>query len=246
METINYNDIDFSELTKLDIQSSESDIYTKKDATGRIKLYKLFKEELNSYDLTLKAEKLKILEKKKINDSIVVPEFKIVDNSLVGTIEDYIHGVDLVNIPAFYSYNIVLDMLLSISENLKAIHENDGIIVGDLNFGNIRIDKDKNHHFLDVLSYSLDKIPVNAISTILLDYLKRNRIKKKVSINNDKISFLLSTYSLLTDKSFDSITSYDLDKLVDEDNRIEKLKDIFNDLKNGYVKDTPYLYELIK
>ena len=152
MEVINYNELDFSEFNKLSVYSSESDIYTDKDKKH---VYKIFKTDLAIYELTLKSEKLKLLENK-----------KMMNRSLVGIREDYIDGVDLCDAKESYTDKQLLSVLLNISKDLEQMHK-DKIIVSDLNFGNIRLDKKMNHHFLDVLSYSIDKIPPNAISYIL-------------------------------------------------------------------------------
>lgn len=245
MEVINYDDIDFNELTKLDVISSESDIYACKDENNEIKIYKFFKPVLDIYELTLKSEKLNLLEKRKVIDSIVLPDAKIINPSLCGIREGYIEGIDLSYAKAVYEDEEIIPILLNISIDLKKIHEN-GIIMSDMNFGNIRIDNNNHHHFLDVLSYSIDNIPSNAVSQITLDYLKKNRKKLSTSKNNDKIAFLILTIQLFIDKYFYDITDYDFDNKKEKLRQLRDLEEIYYDLKNGYVKDTPYLHELIR
>ncbi len=242
METIKYNDIDFSKLKKLDIRSFESDIYL--DYINK-KVYKIFKENIDAYELTLKWEKLKILETKKVIDSIVVPDGRIVDSSFCGVREDYIDGIDLAYTKEKYSDNEILQMLLNISKDIKCIHES-GIIISDLNLANIRIDKNMCHHFMDVLSYSINKLPATTTTQIILDYLKRVGKKFKISENNDKLAFLLHTIQLLVDKEFFEITDYEFEEKMERLNILRELKEIFYDLRKYYISDAPYLHELIK
>lgn len=61
MNKINYHDIDFNELAKLNIESSESIIYVDKK---RKRLYKIFKTN-DIGELLIKSEKLDMLVQKK-------------------------------------------------------------------------------------------------------------------------------------------------------------------------------------
>lgn len=92
MNKIDINEIDFSKLNKLDVESSENTVYLDdKDE----KIYKIFL----SKDLDLskkKEENLEALNDIKRNINIVIPENKIMCNGvLIGTIERYIKGDDL-------------------------------------------------------------------------------------------------------------------------------------------------------
>lgn len=240
MEIINYNELDLSKLKKLDVDSSESDIYIDERS-----VYKIFKSDLDVYELTLKNEKLKLLEQKKIINSIVLPNAKIVNPGLIGIREDYIEGIDLCDSRQIYSNEEIISILINVSKDLQEMHKNH-IIMSDLNFGNIRIDNDKNHHFLDVLSYSIDKIPTNEIPLILLEYLRKNKKKISTTENNDKISLILLTVQLFIDKYFYDITDYDFDKSKEKLRELRDLEEIYCDLKKGYIKDAPYLHELIR
>ena len=61
MNKINYHDIDFNELAKLNVESSESSIYVDKN---RKRLYKIFKTRYLD-ELFDKSEKLDLLVQKK-------------------------------------------------------------------------------------------------------------------------------------------------------------------------------------
>ena len=60
MNKINYHDIDFNELAKLNVESSESSIYVDKN---RKRLYKIFKTN-DIGELLIKSEKLDLLVQK--------------------------------------------------------------------------------------------------------------------------------------------------------------------------------------
>ena len=244
MNCINYNEIDFNKLKRLNVKSYECEIYL--DELER-KIYKLFYTTIASdaYELTLKLKKLAILNMKKFNNHIIVPDSKIVDPSFVGTREDYIEGIDLCDAKDKYSDEQILKILLNVSKNIKEIH-GEKIIISDLNFGNIRIDDKGIHHFIDALSYNIKGIPANTISLILSNYLKKHRKKVKGSKNNDKIAFLMLSIQLLLDKYFFDITDYDFEKASETITKLKCLEEIFYDLQSYYVDDVPYLHELIK
>ena len=92
MDKIDVNEIDFSKLNKLDVESSENTVYL--DDKNE-KIYKMFL----SKDLDLskkKEENLEALNDIKGDINIVIPENKIMCNGvLIGTIERYIKGDDL-------------------------------------------------------------------------------------------------------------------------------------------------------
>ena len=242
MEVINYNDIDFDKLNKLDIKSRESDIYIDNDKKS---IYKIFKEDLDVYELSLKFEKLSLLEKKKNLNNIVIPTAKIVTQSFVGIKEDYIEGFDLSDAKVNLNDEEIMEVLLKVSTDLEQMHKNN-IIMSDLNFGNIRLDMQRNHYFLDALSYSIDKIPSNAYPYLLVEYLRRYKKKPSSTKNNDKISFIMFTIQLLIDKYFYDIEACDFDKKAEQIKDLELLREVYEDLRNYYVKDVPYLHELIR
>ena len=108
MNKINYHDIDFNELTKLNVESSESSIYVDKK---RKRLYKIFKTR-DLTELFDKSEKLDLLVQKNHIKRMVVPDTKIINcGCFVGTVEEYINGVDLSDI--FKKYNNINDILIA-------------------------------------------------------------------------------------------------------------------------------------
>ena len=239
--SIVYENIDFSKLKKLDVKSLESSIYLDEKEN---QIYKIF-ENVDCFELNLKLEKLKLLESRKVNKNIVVPNAKIVDTTFIGVREDYISGVDLCDANDVYSDKEIFDILNDVSVSMESIHK-DNIIFTDLNFGNIRIDKEKNHHFLDVLSYSISKIPSSYISYIAKAYMNKNGKRKiKTNANTDKLTFLLLCINTLMKKDFFDVTIDDFDHKIDEIPELKKLRQTFIDLKEGYYDNLPYLYQLM-
>lgn len=84
MNKINVNEIDFSKLNKLDVESSENTVYL--DDKNE-KIYKMFLSK--NLDLSKKKEEnLEALNGIKKDINIVIPENKIMSNGvLIGTIE---------------------------------------------------------------------------------------------------------------------------------------------------------------
>ena len=120
MNKINVNEIDFSKLNKLNVESSENTVYL--DDKNE-KIYKMFL----SKDLDLskkKEENLEVLNGIKKDINIVIPEHKIMSNgTLIGTIERYIKGEDLRDINHRFSniYDKIL-FCLDMSKTLEKIH----------------------------------------------------------------------------------------------------------------------------
>ena len=169
MNKINYHDIDFNELAKLNVESSESSIYVDKN---RKRLYKIFKTRYLD-ELFDKSEKLDLLVQKNHIKRMIVPDTKIINcGCFVGTVEEYINGVDLSDI--FKKYNNINDIMgifIKSSIALEEIHEEE-IVVADLHAGNIRIDENGNPYYLDALSCCIGDKENNMIYCLLYYYFK--------------------------------------------------------------------------
>lgn len=173
MNKINYHDIDFNELTKLNVESSESNIYVDKK---RKRLYKIFKTR-DLTELFDKSEKLDLLVQKN-HIRMIVPDTKIINyGCFVGTVEEYINGVDLSDIFKKYdNINDIMGIFIKSSIALEEIHEEE-IVVADLHAGNIRIDENGNPYYLDALSCCIGDKENNMISCLLYDYFKEKIFK---------------------------------------------------------------------
>lgn len=245
MNKINYHDIDFNELTKLNVESSESSIYVDKK---RKRLYKIFKTRYLD-ELFDKSEKLDLLVQKNHIKRMIVPDTKIINcGCFVGTVEEYINGVDLSDI--FKKYNNINDIMgifIKSSIALEEIHEEE-IVVADLHAGNIRIDENGNPYYLDALSCCIGDKENNMISYLLYDYLKEKGIQiQKVTKEMDKLSFMLMTYTLLCQNTFDETKELDFNSRFTRLKYLKNLLGIFELIKSSEDNlDVPYLHEIIK
>lgn len=244
MNKINYHDIDFNELTKLNVESSESSIYVDKK---RKRLYKIFKTR-DLTELFDKSEKLDLLVQKN-HIRMIVPDTKIINyGCFVGTVEEYINGVDLSDI--FKKYNNINDIMgifIKSSIALEEIHEEE-IVVADLHAGNIRIDENGNPYYLDALSCCIGDKENNMISYLLYDYLKEKGIQiQKVTKEMDKLSFMLMTYTLLCQNTFDETKELDFNSRFTRLKYLKNLLGIFELIESSEDNiDVPYLHEIIK
>lgn len=244
MNKINYHDIDFNELTKLNVESSESSIYVDEK---RKRLYKIFKTR-DLAELFDKSEKLDLLVQKN-HIRMIVPDTKIINyGCFVGTVEEYINGVDLSDI--FKKYNNINDIMgifIKSSIALEEIHKEE-IVVADVHSGNIRIDENGNPYYLDALSCCIGDKENNMISYLLYDYLKEKGIQiQKVTKEMDKLSFMLMTYTLLCQNTFDETKELDFNSRFTRLKYLKNLLGIFELVESSEDNiDVPYLHEIIK
>lgn len=244
MNKINYHDIDFNELTKLNVESSESSIYVDKK---RKRLYKIFKTR-DLTELFDKSEKLDLLVQKN-HIRMIVPDTKIINyGCFVGTVEEYINGVDLSDIFKKYdNINDIMGIFIKSSIALEEIHKEE-IVVADVHSGNIRIDENGNPYYLDALSCCIGDKENNMISYLLYDYLKEKGIQiQKVTKEMDKLSFMLMTYTLLCQNTFDETKELDFNSRFTRLKYLKNLLGIFELLNSIEEKiDIPYFHEIIK
>lgn len=244
MNKINYHDIDFNELTKLNVESSESSIYVDKK---RKRLYKIFKTR-DLTELFDKSEKLDLLVQKN-HIRMIVPDTKIINyGCFVGTVEEYINGVDLSDIFKKYdNINDIMGIFIKSSIALEEIHKEE-IVVADVHSGNIRIDENGNPYYLDALSCCIGDKENNMISYLLYDYLKEKGIQiQKVTKEMDKLSFMLMTYTLLCQNTFDETKELDFNSRFTRLKYLKNLLGIFELIESSEDNiDVPYLHEIIK
>lgn len=244
MNKINYHDIDFNELIKLNVESSESSIYVDKK---RKRLYKIFKTR-DLTELFDKSEKLDLLVQKN-HIRMIVPDTKIINyGCFVGTVEEYINGVDLSDIFKKYdNINDIMGIFIKSSIALEEIHKEE-IVVADVHSGNIRIDENGNPYYLDALSCCIGDKENNMISYLLYDYLKEKGIQiQKVTKEMDKLSFMLMTYTLLCQNTFDETKELDFNSRFTRLKYLKNLLGIFELIESSEDNiDVPYLHEIIK
>ena len=243
MEIVKYKNIKFKKLKQIKNDSSNK-IY--KEKSNPKNLYKIF-ENTDKEELQLKREKLELLREKGVEDIIVPHTLIEKKNRLKGDISEYIND----SIPLYCAYNRcyieqIQDILLEVSKKLYNIHNNN-ILIGDLHFYNIILDRSLKSYFIDVDSYGIGNIkPDN--NSALVDYYYKSKNKKIVFNDNlDRLSFMLSVFSMTTGKNIFKLNEKTFDTYSEKYEFLNDLKDIYLRLKNSdEIIDVPYLYELIK
>ncbi len=244
MDKIDVNEIDFSKLNKLDVESSENTVYLDdKDE----KIYKIFL----SKDLDLskkKEENLEALNDIRRDINIVIPENKIMSNSvLIGTIERYIKGDDLRNINHRFSniYDKIL-FCLDMSKTLEEIHK-ENIVVSDINPGNVRIGEDKKAYYIDILNAGINGSSPLATSKILLNYIRNVKLDtKNVTKELDRITMMMLIFETLFNKEFYYITYYEYMFRAEKIKTLMDLVSYYELIRTNQKNiDMPYLHEII-
>lgn len=263
---IRLENINFKELERIHCKSnSEARLYT----DGKI-CYKIFwRERYAPWQLIGKYKKINILAKIPENslDSIVLPIDKIINKkgAMFGYTMKFIP--DSQTLMSFKPEDALLvsKILYEVSQSVRKIHQDSrNIIISDLHFHNIILDKNLRHYFVDFDSCSIRGIPNEAAPTFLSSYEQlidssRYRILKETirelkgyasytetSQKTDRLCLILATLDYFFGKSIISISESDYDKKSEEIPFLNNMKSYFLYLKK-YPKglEVPYLDEFI-
>lgn len=245
MKKISIKDLDFSKLTYKNYYNEESDIYI-----DNKKIYKLFKI-FDYKELVNKEKKIEILNNKKLDKNIIIPDTIITQNGcFIGCGMDYIKNSN--QLFDFRKYcndiNKLFDILKRISYILENnIHKNN-IIVCDLSFSNIIIDKNFNSYFIDFDSCFVDNIEQNTIASLLFYYYKYRKVKIDINKNMDNLSLILNTLYIIFKKKINEISEFEYDELKEQIYFLEEIKELFIELKkqDRNIPNVPYISEFIK
>ncbi len=244
MTNIKFEDIDFSKLSKLEDVCSTNDVYLFENKI--IKIFKKYKQE----ELKDLEKKIELLGEKSYFDFLNIPQEKIIkDNKLSGIILPFINNSMILN-ELLQRKGIVdsLSILKDASIRLSRLHrDSDKILVGDMHFDNIIIDGKGNNNFIDVESYGIQSLKPSDIPSITYNYCTWMNYYICHSSNMDKISFFLALFSSIFNKNIISVSENEYEIKSEQILILEKLKDVFLDLKYSYAEepDMPYLYEVI-
>lgn len=243
MDKIKFQDINFSVLKRLQFQGTQATIYRDGDTCFKILdgLYEEEKEVL--YRKFLDMDGIKI-------DNVLLPRQLIVENGkLKGYTMDYFENsmplsdkfIRYVECKKLFNY------VSKASQILRTIHQN-GIIMQDLSFENILVDKDGNVAFCDIdgCNYNGYRSPFVSILTknFFIDYRKE---KIHLSDNLDRISMMLSFYCIVYGRELQKLSKRKYHKLSDKIYTLESLREYANVLvdKNNNISEIPYLDESI-
>lgn len=248
MDVISYDDIDFSKLNRLSSKEGAcAALYSEK--RFKHSMYKLYNDPL-LIECKNKEKKLELFSKISDIDSLSKTTCLINNNNHhVGYISKYINGTNLGDLQESCDIFSILPILLNISADLRKLHFLDqNIVVGDLHFDNIIIDKSRKHYFVDVDSYGIKDFKPDNLPTTLYSYCNYMNYPIKHSKNSDKLSFLLNTFSFIFSKNFVNISEKEFDCNSELLPFLKDIKELFLDLKSSYseIPDVPYLDEVIK
>lgn len=243
MTSIDYKDIDFSKLPRLEDVCSVNDIYLSDDKI--IKIFKKYKkEELGNIE-----KKLELFKEKSTFDFLNIPESIIKqDGNLVGVVLPFIkNSMTLNELLRRKKIIEVLPILIDLSIDLSKLHRNK-ILVGDMHFDNIVIDDKNKDNFIDVESYGIESMKPSDMPSITYNYYNWMNYYLHHDANMDRISFFLALFSIIFDKGVISISENEYELKTEEIPILNELEDVFMDLKtqNYNEPDMPYLYELIR
>lgn len=243
MKIVKYKNIKFKKLKEIKNENVNK-IYIEK---GNKNIYKIFEKESKA-DLKLKEEKLKLFEEVNI-DQILTPHTLIKKKNLLkGDITDYIKdNIPLADIIQF-NPNIVKEILLEVSKVLEEIHNNKRkILIGDLHFYNIILDKYLNFYFIDIDSYGIGGIKPDNNSALIDFYFKEKNEVIKYNQNLDRLSFMLSLFNNITGKNVLNLNEKSYEVYTKKYEFLNDLRDLCIRLKESEeIIEVPYLHELIR
>lgn len=243
MEILDVRDIDFNNLELFnEVISTESSLYFDD------KLFYKFFETFIKTNIDNKKKKLLLLNDGDKLNNVVIPNI-LINN---GNITCGCAMTNIKNTNSLYKYRdseVFMLLLYTVSISLKKIHNDPrNIVVGDLHFNNILIDKNGQHYFIDFDSCMIDGIPQDRLPTCLIEYVNnRGGFKFNVGVDTDKLTMFLSTINALFGKRIDVLSINEYDEKAEQLYTLKNMRNYFLEVKNNntFICDVPYMCELI-
>lgn len=243
MEVLDIREMDFNKLKLFDdIISTESSLYFDDEL-----FYKFF-DSFNKADVNNKRNKLLLLNDGDNSFDAVIPNILINNGNITC-------GCAMPNIkdafPLFKYRNsgIFILLLYAVSLSLKKIHNDPrNIVVGDLHFNNILVDKNGKHYFIDFDSCKIGNISQDRLPTTLMEYVNnRGKFQFDVNVETDKLAMFLSTINALFGKKIDTLSIKEYDEKAEQLYTLKNMRNYFLEVKNNgtIICDVPYMSELI-
>lgn len=247
MERIQLNSINFDKLKKINCEHHlESELFH-----DNKKAYKIF-YEYPKYKLVKKERKIELLHDGTKLPHVVTPIDKLDnDSQFIGYTMKYIYD----SIPLYdikrrnRDRKLLFKIISTISKSLQTIHTDPrNIMVGDLNFNNIILDRSFNPYFIDFDSCKIDGLENETIPAILGGYFQNRNIKiPATNQNTDKISLLLSVLDIIFEKDIAYITMYEYDKKAEYIKTLRNMRTLVLEMKKTRkVPTVPYVHDLIE
>lgn len=246
MERINLANIDLRKLSQINSsQHLESDLYHDDEL-----VYKIFKD-FSEYKIRKKQKKIEILRDGNPLPNVVMPiDDLFFNDAFFGYTMKYIkNSLPLADFNKISKdIRIFFQILITVSKSVEEIHSDPReIIIGDLNFDNIIIDRSFNPYIVDFDSSKIGRLLNETNPAIIASYQKRRNIKNiDINQNSDKFSLLLWTLFMIFKKNLADISLYEIDEKAE---RLETLKNarefILTMKKSKDIPEVPYIHELI-
>lgn len=240
MEILDVRDIDFTKLEILDVLSSEGSLYYDNKL-----FYKFYDGMIN---INNKEKKLMLLDEGNNNFNAIVP-YVLIKNRLLtyGCAMKYVKGAN--SLIKYKKNDNYMLLLYDVSSSLMRIHMDPrNIVVGDLHFNNILVDKNMKHYFVDFDSCMIDNIPQDRLPNNLLTYIgNRGNFDFDVNCDTDRLCMILSFIRSLFDMDIDSIDMDAYDKISEQISTLKNLREYVVGIKNNVIgiPSLPYLHEII-
>lgn len=246
MERINLESIDFNKLHQINSKyHAESNLFYDEET-----IYKIFMN-LPTYSRDKKQRKIQLLQEGDALSNVIMPIDELFYQGIfTGYTMEYIKG----SIPLFdinkrsRDINLFFHIVSIISKSLEEIHHDPrDILVGDLNFDNIIIDKFFNPYFIDFDSCQIDGILNEQIPAMLNYYLlNRDITKVDTTRNTDRFNLLLCTLYTIFKKHIDAVSMYQYDKKAEKVETLRNLREFVLETKKfARIPEVPYLHEII-
>lgn len=241
MEMWDIRDIDFNKLELFNcVNATESSLYFDDEL-----FYKLY----NGFLLTkTKKRKILLLNQGVQLSDVIIPNILINNmDVLCGCAMTYIKDAE--TLIKYRNNDIFMLLLYAISISLKNIHiDPRNIVVGDLHFNNILIDKNGYHYFIDFDSCMIDGIPQDRLPTCLVEYVNnRGKFRFDVDTRTDKLCMFLSTINALFGKKIDILSIDEYDEKAEQLYTLKNMRNYFLEVKNNSttICDIPYMSDFI-
>lgn len=245
MNKIEFNDIDFSVLKKMNYQGSKSIIYEDENFCYKI-LDGLYPSELDTLE-----KKLIDMHGIKINNAYMPVDLIVDGNKLVGfTLNKFKNSMTIYDkfSGQFVDFKELFGYITSACQILRELHKN-GILCQDLSFDNILVDTSGNVAFcdLDGCAYNGYESPFISMpmKKLICDYRKDYFVNCE---NFDRISMLVSLYYLIYNKYLYKIPKINFEILSRDVKTINNSMIYVSNLldKSKNIPEVPYLDELIE
>lgn len=256
MKSISLDKMKTMDLKHLDVCSLGGNIFHSSD-----RVYKLFRTNDKSIILN-KKRKIEMLSVMRDYSHAFLPIEKIVNGpfwnrSLKGYTTDYRSlgiRMDSLGMDPFRSEDY-LRALIHASKHLKETHKrSEKIVLGDATFENIMVYPNEEGKYIETKFIDFDSIQIgelksDAVSALLYYYFFIKGFSLDFSyltLDMDKISYLLFFFSLIFDTDIFKIPAYEYDRLSEQLNTLYRLRPIFYYLRQcSGIPDVPYLHQVI-